>query len=267
MSTEIYYFSGTGNSLHVSKELQNRLPKSSLLPIISLLKKEKIKVNAEKVGIVFPIHALTFPWVVKDFLQKIDLESDSYLFAIATRECFATVFSKIDKLLANQNRSLDAYLSFEMPTNYVLMFNTYSQEKIDNAESKMLEKLDSFVQVVNNRETFRPKDNPMYFGLSHVVYPLLTYWFQKRRFPKMERSFYVDNNCSGCGICEQVCLSNKIKIVDKKPVWQENVKCTYCLACLHYCPDCAIQIMGRNTVNRGRYHHPDVLATDIINQK
>jgi len=267
MSTEIYYFSGTGNTLHVSKELQNRLPKSSLIPIISLLKKEKIKANAEKVGIVFPIHALTFPWPVKDFLQNIDLTSASYLFAIATRECFATVFSKIDKLLANQNRSLNACLSFEMPTNYIPMFDLYSQEKIDAVESKMLEKLDSFADVINNSGTFRPKDNPIFFGLSHVVYPVITYLFHKRRFPNMERSFYADNNCSGCGICEQVCLSNKIKLVDKKPVWQENVKCTYCFACLHYCPNYAIQIKGKNTVTRGRYHHPDISAKDILNQK
>ncbi len=267
MRTEIYYFSGTGNSLHVSKELQKRLPDSSLIPIMRLLKKEKIRAKAEKVGIVFPIHALTLPWPVKDFLQKIELESTSYLFAIATRECFATVFSKIDKLLANQNRSLDAYLSFEMPMNYIPMFEPYSQEKIDAVESKMLEKLDSFAQVINNGETFRPKDNPLYFGLSHAIYPLLTYVFHKRRFPKMERSFYADSKCSECGTCEQVCLSNKIKLVDKKPVWQENVKCTYCFACLNYCPSHAIQIKGKNTVNRGRYHHPDISAKDILDQK
>ncbi len=253
--------------MHVSKELQKRLPNSSLIPIVSLLKKEKIKVNAQKVGIVFPIHAFTLPWPVVEFLQKIELEPTSYLFAIATRECFATVFSKIDKLLANQNRFLDAYLSFEMPINYIPMFDPYSQEKIDIVESEMLEKLDSFIEVINNGESFRPKDNPLYFGLSHVLFPLTTYWFQKRRFPNMERSFYADSKCSGCGVCEQVCLSSKIKLADKKPVWQENVKCTYCFACLNYCPSCAIQVKGKNTIKRGRYHHPSISVKDILDQK
>ena len=34
MSTEIYYFSGTGNSLFIAKELQKRLPDSMLIPIV-----------------------------------------------------------------------------------------------------------------------------------------------------------------------------------------------------------------------------------------
>jgi flavodoxin len=33
MRIEIYYFSGTGNSLHVARELQKRLPDAALVPI------------------------------------------------------------------------------------------------------------------------------------------------------------------------------------------------------------------------------------------
>ncbi|HQE93577.1 MAG TPA: hypothetical protein PLH19_12095 [Anaerolineae bacterium] len=45
MSTQIYYFSGTGNSLHVARELEKRLPETSLVPIISVLKDEHIAEN------------------------------------------------------------------------------------------------------------------------------------------------------------------------------------------------------------------------------
>jgi flavodoxin len=38
MGTEIYYFSGTGNSLYVARELQKRVPEAELIPIVSLLK-------------------------------------------------------------------------------------------------------------------------------------------------------------------------------------------------------------------------------------
>lgn len=56
---EIYYFSGTGNSLHVAKELQKRIPGTNLIPITSLLKKDTIETNGETVGFVFPIHGMT----------------------------------------------------------------------------------------------------------------------------------------------------------------------------------------------------------------
>ena len=37
MSIEIYYFSGTGNSLHVAQQLRKRLPDCTLIPILSLV--------------------------------------------------------------------------------------------------------------------------------------------------------------------------------------------------------------------------------------
>ena len=37
MNTEIYYFSGTGNSLFIAKEAQKRIPDSEILPIACLL--------------------------------------------------------------------------------------------------------------------------------------------------------------------------------------------------------------------------------------
>ncbi|MEN6592224.1 MAG: hypothetical protein ABFC12_03140 [Methanobacterium sp.] len=38
MDIEIYYFSGTGSSLHIAEEIGKRIPGTKLIPIISLLK-------------------------------------------------------------------------------------------------------------------------------------------------------------------------------------------------------------------------------------
>ena len=89
---EIYYFSGTGNSLHVTRELSRSFPDSSLIPIMGLLNAKKIESKADTVGLVFPIHAFTFPWPVKCFLERVNFEKPSYKFAIATRDCFVMVF-------------------------------------------------------------------------------------------------------------------------------------------------------------------------------
>src|SRR5664280_88847 len=85
MSIEVYYFSGTGNSLHVAKELQKRIPETNLLPIASFLNKGVIKTNGETIGIVFPIHLAMLPSPVMEFLKKLDLKSSNYILAIATR--------------------------------------------------------------------------------------------------------------------------------------------------------------------------------------
>lgn len=43
---EIYYFSGTGNSLHVSQEIQKRITDATLMPLLSLLNEEVIEMMA-----------------------------------------------------------------------------------------------------------------------------------------------------------------------------------------------------------------------------
>ena len=263
---ELYTFSGTGNSLHVARELAARFPGAALIPIMCALQDEELKTHADTVGVVFPIHALTTPWPVRAFLERADFSSASYIFAVATRECFGRVFSEIDKLLAKGGKRLDAGFSFEMPQNYIPIFETYSPEECDRAEAAMLEGLDEVQKTVASRETHLPKDPAWLFPLSHVVIPLAARWFQKVRFPDMEKSFTADEGCSGCGTCESLCLSGKIKMENNKPVWGADVRCTYCFACLHYCPSEAIQIRGRKTAEKGRYHHPAISAADIAGQ-
>ena len=52
MSTDICTFSGTGNSLHVARELQRRLTNPNLVPIVRLLRQETIETGADTVGLV-----------------------------------------------------------------------------------------------------------------------------------------------------------------------------------------------------------------------
>jgi MinD superfamily P-loop ATPase len=77
-------------------------------------------------------------------------------------------------------------------------------------------------------------------------------------------AFVPDSNCNGCGTCVQVCPMDNITLLGDKPSWGEN--CAFCFACLQWCPREAIQA-GRITLNKKRYHHPDVKISDIVKQK
>ena len=84
--------------------------------------------------------------------------------------------------------------------------------------------------------------------------------------------FYIDSNCAGCGLCERVCLSNRIKMVEKKPEWDDKILCFMCYACLNFCPAKSIQInskwyMKSYTTIQDRYSHPYATVKDIENQK
>ncbi|MFP4640642.1 MAG: EFR1 family ferrodoxin [Dehalococcoidia bacterium] len=267
VSIQIYYLSGTGNSLHVARELERRLPETALVPIISVFKNDKIEATAETVGLVFPIHNLTLPILVKRFLQRADMRSARYIFAVTTRLCSDKVFLDIDKILGKQGKSLDAYFSVEMPCTYIPIFTLPSQDAIAKMEAELQKKLDAIQAIVVSKQANREKDSLLVFLLGHILYPLITAFMFKVRFPDMARSFYADSRCNGGGLCEKVCLSGRIKMKDDKPAWIESINCIYCLACLHYCPAEAIQIRGRKTTTKGRYHHPEVKAADIAGQK
>lgn len=50
-----------------------------------------------------------------------------------------------------------------------------------------------------------------------------------------------------------------------RPEWGGNA-CTFCFACINYCPPRHAIQSGTKTAARNRYHHPDVSITDMMIQ-
>lgn len=55
MEREIYYFSGTGNSLFMTKELQNLLSGAKLIPIAKCIKDNDYSIKGKTAGKTFKI--------------------------------------------------------------------------------------------------------------------------------------------------------------------------------------------------------------------
>ena len=281
MKTEIFYFSGTGNSLFVAKETQKRIPESEMIPIIGLLKKDRIIGKGKAVGFVFPVHALTIPVAVRKFIRRVDLTEAEYIFAIATR--YGTVFHgfrKIEQLLKKKKKSLDAQFVINMCMNDSRqgIYNTPSKEEIDECEQKALKKLDTAAEIILARGShiedigdhkIKSASNPVSaFLIERFVLKL----FDISEHTKGVNYFYHDNKCTGCGVCEKVCLSEKISIIDGKPVWSKNKFCFMCFACLNFCPMKSVQVSNipgvkSNSKENGRYPHPYATINDMQIQK
>ncbi|MEG1937435.1 MAG: EFR1 family ferrodoxin, partial [Rikenellaceae bacterium] len=75
------------------------------------------------------------------------------------------------------------------------------------------------------------------------------------RFTIGKTSFHATDKCISCGLCEQICPTNTITMIDGKPTWGNT--CVQCTACIHRCPVQAIE-WGKVTQTKGRYHHPEL---------
>lgn len=271
--SEIYYFSGTGNSLHVAQEIQKRIPNSTLIPMVSLLDNDAIETKSETVGFVFPTYLTTVPAPVRLFLKKIDMKSANYTFSIVTRfGTFCVANRNIKRLLKKKGKRLDSQFILNMAINtptalkpgkgFENWTHDISKERIAQIDSEIASRLDEIQKIIVNQEKYPQKTglNPLASFVERIMY-LLT------RNIKTQIDFIADSTCTGCGICEKVCLSRKIKMNGKKPEWQKDVRCFYCYACFNFCPTQAILVDKKYTKKDGRYFHPNVTADDIAKQK
>jgi len=273
MGTEIYYFSGTGNSLHVAKELQKRLPGSELISIVSILDNDVVVTKGDTVGFIFPVYFTTVPAPVRKFLEKLNMNSAKYSFSVVTRiGTFCVANINVNRILKNKGKSLDSKFILNMANNSPTglkpgkgdenWVNQINREKVSQLESEVQSRLDFIHKVILAHDKYPQKaiSDPILSLLERMMY-LIT------RSNKTQIDFYTDSTCTGCGICEKVCLSKKVRMQDKQPLWQKDVNCYYCYACFNFCPAQSILVKNKYIKKDGRYSHPDITADDIAGQK
>lgn len=138
-----------------------------------------------------------------------------------------------------------------------------TKEKVDVKLKAAYDSIEEIALSVLNKEK-STLNNPTSSKerINYILIKLLWYINEKSR-PKLD--FLFDETCTGCGLCETVCTSNRIKMRNDKPECiSEN--CNFCYACFNYCPTQAIGVK-HYTKKLGRYHNPEVSAEDIAKQK
>lgn len=258
MNSKIYYFSGTGNSLAVSRKLEELLIDKGEIVHISTFKNEKsVEVDADVVGFVFPVYFATIPDVVKAFIEKLNFKTNPYIFAIATCNGVPShsLFT-VNKCLNVKGKSLSSGFVVDMPGNALITTDEIIKERLNNSKNK----IEEIAECVNNRRTkeLEGENNIKRHIESFVVSTVA----KKLQFSP--KKYSSTSECIGCGICEKVCPVQNIKIVDKKPQWENN--CAACLACFHWCPKKAVKI-NKLISKRDKYHHPEVSVRDMCLRK
>lgn len=258
MKTIIYYFTGTGNSLAVAKKIAAVLGDCELVPVASLQTTTgDITPAADRVGIINPVYFAGLPVMVAECAGRFDLSQVKYTFSVVTfgGSGAAPALHQLDTILKKRGHGLDAGFMVKMPGNYILMYESPTGEKRERLLAASDIKVADSAAVINRNES-RPLPSSFLSGILHsIAYPRFA-----SHVHEDDRKFSVNEKCTSCGTCADMCPAGNIDMVDGKPVWKHH--CELCCGCIHLCPAEAIQA-GPRTAARQRYRNPSVSIEEL----
>ncbi|WP_285822452.1 EFR1 family ferrodoxin [Duncaniella freteri] len=239
---KILYFTTTGNSLAVARAIGGEL-----LSVVGLLVSGVGGLRDDDgVGVVCPVYFGELPLPVSELLSRIVIDAP-YRFLVLT--CGST-----PAMAVRASGGWDYVRSILMVDNYFPMFDV-GEQIAGVGQKRVDEHLAEICADISMRRRF--VESPTVFGR------LAGWWM--RCFPLRSdayRRFYVEDSCSGCGICARLCPVGNIVLLNGRPMIGEG--CLTCGACYHNCPSAAVRYKGEKS--RVQYRHPGVSLVDIMSQ-
>jgi ferredoxin len=295
VSIDIYYFSGTGNSLIVARDIAEKI-NGKLISIPSLMEEESIRTDADVIGIVFPVYYATndcgIPLIVGRFVRKLENLGSKYVFAVCTHQgAPGATIENLGKSIKSCGGALAAGFNVKISNSYSTaqkishaLFHkklVVDSLKDDEKQQKLFDdwkkKLQAIAEYVTTRKTGKFETRGLLLKIFLAPFQPIENQVFKSRYRKLskasslpfdelialaDRSFKTNEDCNGCGTCVRVCPVNNIKMVDGKPVWQHH--CENCFACFQWCPNEAIR--GGIVEYAKRYHNPNVKLSDMLGE-
>lgn len=230
----VLYFTGTGNCLYVARQLAGK--EGEILSIPQLMRKKQFEIEADEIGLVYPIYGHMPPYMVREFIKKAQLKAE-YKFAVLTygmRKCNAVeIWDGISRKAGNV---FDYIGTIVMVDNWLPNFDMNEQMKIDKHIPENLAKITS--DLSNRRRWHEPvtqEEREQHEGFMSLsgLNPEVGFLM------KADRSFRVTDDCIHCGICTYVCPRGNYQLTGQGVKMQGD--CEFCFACIQNCPQRAIQ--------------------------
>ena len=247
----VFYFTGTGNSLYIAKQIE-REP----ISIPQIMQRECLEFTAERIGIVAPVYGHEVPTMVKEFLRK-SVFYTNYFYMILTygnRHGGAAELAK--KLCDECGVSVNYINVILMADNWLPGFDMDEQKKIDK---KVEENMDKILSDLAKRKNMISEVT----DIDRAAHQQFLDRMSQMPADVWQHLLRVTENCVGCGTCEKVCPSSSIHVVDGKAVHIPG-NCQTCLACAHACPQKAIRLTIPEVNPAARYRNEHISLGEIM---
>lgn len=236
MSTDVFYFSSTGNSFWAAGEIARALG-GSLLSV----KTAAPETRAERVVVVTPVYAFGLPAPTADFIKALKTEAPVWL--VLT---YGGALMGADRAAYNDCIAAGLNCRGVLPIKMVVNFTVFATvpkgvaaralKKAPAALEKIIAKIESGEPAYpKRRKGGRPDSESMREG-----------------WRKMGARLHVSDGCVKCGKCARICPAGNITMGENGPEF--GGKCIACLGCYHRCPAHAVRF-GRFK-KKARYFCP-----------
>lgn len=263
MKTTLYYFSATGNSLKLARDVAASLGDCELVSIATAMDADTITSSSERIGFVFPVFAWGLPRMVSDFVDRVVLPGARYVFAIST--CVAipgNTLGELGKRLRNKGLRLHAGFAVGAGRSSLMKLNRLDDIiiRLDGGRKKIRpadERLAEMVDAIRALEVVRPETS----SWAANVFGSLLHGPALKSFKTSDAKFTISDACKGCGNCAKVCPRANIRLAEGRPSF--NHDCELCHACIQWCPQFAIRHPGFDA-NPRQYRNSAIRLADML---
>lgn len=240
----IVYFSGTGNSKIVAKEVStqfiNRGVKTQLISAEELIKSpESLNCDFDLFALSYPIYGFGTPSIIKKVIKALPNKSNCNLIIFKTaadnKKINGSASTKIIRILRRKGYVIKYNRIIIMPPNWIVEYNNSLVRQIFDIYKVKCRNLCEEVMAGKER-----LDKPA-IGIRIVA--SLTHFFESN-FGRRGFGFslYANKNCNNCGLCVKKCPNGNIRSKNKKVKF--GINCLWCMRCVYQCPASAIKSFG-----------------------
>lgn len=247
----VFYFTATGNSLYVAKQLEE-----NPISIAQAIHDEHMTFQAERIGIVCPVYGHEVPAIVKDFLEKATWETP-YFYMVLTYGKRHGGAAELAEHMLEEIGIHPSYINvLLMVDNYLPAFDMEEQKRLNKKEEEHIavirediERKRQYISPVTDKDRAAHRE----------------YLERRKHMPEgiFANLYHITEDCIGCEICTKVCPKKCFTMDGQRSVWHSG-GCITCMACIHACPMMAIQMNLPEKNQKARYRNENISICEIV---
>jgi len=242
---DIFWFSGSGNSLCIALEIRDSLVKYGCKASLFPLEKSKpadIDISSI-VGFVVPVAGQGTHPFIWEFIEQMPETKDALCFFVDTLGMYSGgIIGPVKRIIKKKGYIPVAAKEILMPNIFQKMKSKPEKEKLMIERGRKAAR-EFCERMINGNGIWI--DIPIYSRLMRLFYRYRSLVaFYKKLFP-----YSIDpDKCNRCGVCIALCPEHSLSMDKKGDVPVNNGNCSLCQRCFEFCPTQAIRIGNANTV-------------------